>query len=140
MVDKRYNRVIPATYVTAPHQQQVDRAQAQIRDDLLAGRRSLFKPPPPGPGRSDDVLDERIAEELDFVIRQLREIGDILSGYPALISRHAPKLQQIDLIQQVLGQLGQVVASADKSMAVDRITLTELKARLKRKAVRPIVA
>ena len=132
------NQALLATSKAPAHQQQVDRAQAEIRADLLAGRRSLFKPPPPGVGRSDHVLDERIAEELDLVIRQLAQIGAMLSDDPILVRRHAAQLQSIDLMQQVLGHLGRVVASGDKSMAVDRVTLSELKARLKRKALRSI--
>lgn len=132
------NRALLATSRAPVHQQLVDIAQAEIRADLLAGRRSLFKPPPPGAGRSDHVLEERIAEELDLAIRQLAHIGAMLSGDPILVRRHAAQLQAIDLIQQVLGHLGRVVASADKSVAVDRITLSELKARLKRKALRSI--
>jgi len=132
------NRALLATSNAPVHQQLVDLAQAQIRADLLAGRRSLFKPPPPGAGRSDHVLDERIAEELDLVIRQLAHIGAILSDDPILLRRHAAQLQSIDLMQQVLGHLGSVVASADKPMAVERVTLSELKARLKRKALRSI--
>jgi hypothetical protein len=132
------NRALLATQKAPLHQQVVDATQAEIRSDVLAGRRSLFKPPPPGPGRSGHVLEERIAEELDLVIRQLEQMGSVLSDDPILIRRHAAQLQAIDLMQQVLGHLGRVIASADKPMAVERITLTELKARLKRKAIRPI--
>lgn len=132
------DRALPATFTVPVHQQQVDLVQAEIRADLLAGRRSLFKPPPPGPRPSEDVLDERIAEELDHLIRQLAHIGDMLSDDPILLHRHAAQLQSIDLMQQVLGHLERVVASADKPMAVDRVTLSELKARLKRQALRPI--
>lgn len=98
----------------------------------------MFKPPPAEPARSEHMLDERIAEELDLLVRQLGQIGDILSDDPILLHRHAAQLQSIDLMQQVLGHLGRVVASADKSIAVERVTLSELKARLMRKALRPI--
>lgn len=135
---KECNRALLATYSAPAHQQAVDAAQAQIRADLEAGRRSLFKPPPPGPGQSDSVLDQRLAEELEFVIRQLEQLGDVLAADPVLLRRHAAQLQSIDLMQQVLGHLGRVVGARDKTMAVDRITLTELKARLKRKALRAI--
>jgi len=127
-----------ATYAASPHQAAVDAAQAQIRAELDAGKRSLFKPPPPGPGRSGSVLDQRVAEELDYVIRHLEQLGDILAADPVLLNRHATQLQSIDLMQQILGHLGRVVVADDKAMAVERITLTELKARLKRKALRGI--
>ena len=135
MVD---NRALPAASSVPLHQQEVDRIQAEIRADLLAGRRSLFKPAPSGPRPSDDVLDERIAQELELAIRQLEQIGDLLAEDPILLQRHAMQLQSIDLLQQVLGHLGRVVAAADKTAAVERITLTELKGRLKRQALRPI--
>jgi hypothetical protein len=127
-----------ATYAAPAHQAAVDAAQAQIRAELDAGKRSLFKPPPPGPGRSGSVLDQRVAEELDYVIRHLEQLGDILAADPVLLNRHATQLQSIDLMQQILGHLGRVVVADDKGMAVERITLTELKARLKRKALRGI--
>lgn len=135
---KDSNRALLATYAAPLHQQAVDAAQAQVRADLEAGRRSLFKPPPATPGRSDSVLDQRVAEELDYVIRQLEQLGDVLAADPILLRRHATQLQSIDLMQQLLGHLGRVVSARDKAMAVERITLTELKARLKRKALRAI--
>jgi hypothetical protein len=127
-----------AAYNVPTHQSQVDEIQAQIRADILAGRRSLFKPAPPAPRHSEDVLEERIGEELELVIRQLAQVGDMLADDPILVSRHAMQLQSIDLMQQVLGHLGRVVAAANKAEAVDNITLTELKSRLKRQALRPI--
>jgi hypothetical protein len=134
------NRALLAIYRAPAHQQAVDAAQAAIRADLEAGRRSLFKPPPPNPGRSADLLDQRIAEELDLVVRKLEQLGEVLIGDPILIHRHAQQLQSIDLMQQILGHLGRLVAAADKEMAVDRITLVELKARLRRTALRSITA
>lgn len=132
------NRAQAAIYQSPEHQQAVDAAQARIRADIEAGRRSLFKPPPPGPGRSGSVLDQRIEEELDVVIRHLEQLGEILAADPILLHRHALQLQSIDLMQQVLGHLGRVVGAGDKAMAVERITLSELKARLKRRALRAI--
>jgi hypothetical protein len=132
------NQALLATARVPMHQHLVDLAQAEIRAELMSGRRSLFKPPPPTPGRTDDLLDERIAEELDLVVRQLEHLGDVLAGDPILLHRHAMQMQSIDLMQQVLGHLSRIVASGDKSMAIDRVTLTELKARLRRSSLRPI--
>ena len=134
------NRALLATYSAPAHQQAVDAVQAAIRADLEAGRRSLFKPPPPNPGRSEDLLDQRIAEELDLVVRKLEHLGEVLIGDPILIHRHAQQLQSIDLMQQILGHLGRLVAAGDKEMAIERITLVELKARLTRKALRSIAS
>src|SRR5687767_11547919 len=132
------NQAQLATYKAPAHQAQVDDIQAQIRAEILAGRRSLFKPAPPAPRPTEVVLDERIAEELELVIRHLAQVGDILADDVMLVSRHAAQLQSIDLMQQVLGHLSRVVAAGDKAMAVDSITLSELKARLKRQALRAI--
>jgi hypothetical protein len=134
------NRALLATYGAPVHQQAVDAAQAAIRADLEAGRRTLFKPPPPSPGRSNDLLDQRIAEELDLVVRKLEQLGDVLVGDPILLHRHAQQLQSLDLVQQVLGHLGRVVASRDRGMAVERVTLVELKSRLRRTALRSIAS
>src|SRR5688500_7719037 len=95
MVD---NRALPTASSVPLHQQEVDRIQAEIRADLLAGRRSLFKPAQAGPRPSDDVLDERIAQELELAIRQLEQIGDLLAEDPILLQRHAMQLQSIDLL------------------------------------------
>ena len=129
---------VPMAPPMASHQQMVDQVQAQIRADLAAGRRSLFKAPPAKPEKSPDVLDGRIEEELQLVSRQLGQLGDVLADDPILLMHHTPQLQSIDLMQQVLGHLGRIVASADKTAAVDRTTLTELKVRLQRKALRAI--
>jgi hypothetical protein len=134
------NRALLATYVAPAHQRAVDAAQAEIRADLHAGRRNLFKPPPPSPGRSDDLLDQRIAEELALVVRQLERLGEVLVGDPILLHRHPQQLQSIDLMQQVLGHLGRIVGARDRDLAVDRVTLVELKSRLKRTALRSITS
>jgi len=127
-----------ATHKPPAHQQAVDELQARIRAELASGRRSLFKPPPPTPGESEEVLDQRIAEELSLIVRQLEAIGDLLAADPILLHRYAAQLQSIDLMQQVLGHLGRVVAARDKEMALDRVTLTELKGRLRRRPLRPL--
>lgn len=132
------NRALHATHKAPAHQAMVDVAQAAIRADLEAGRRNLFKPAPANPGRSEELLDQRIAEELELVIRHLEQLGDILIADPILLRRHGQQLQSLDLMQQVLGHLGRVVAAGDKAMAVERVTLVELKARLKRRALRSI--
>lgn len=79
------------------------------------------------------MLEERIAEELELIVRQLGQVGDVLSNDPILLHRHAAQLQSIDLMQQKLRHLGSIVAAADKGMAADQVTLSNLKARLTRK-------
>ena len=134
-----HNRSLLATAKPGDHQREVDAVQAQIRADIAAGRRSFFKPTaPPLPERSDDVLDQRMAEELALVVRQLEQLGGMLAADPILLHRHAVQLQSIDLIKQVLGHLGRIAGAGDKAAAVEAVTLSELKARLKRQPLRSI--
>ena len=120
------------------HQRQIDAIQAAIRAEVDSGQRSLFKPAPARPAPSTSPLDHRIAEEMEFIVRQLEQLGGILANDPILLRRHALELQSIDLIKQSLGHLAQVVAAEDKALAAEQVTLTELKAKLQRKALKPI--
>lgn len=134
MVD---TRALLATAKEPSHQQDVDLAQAKIRADLASGRRSLFKPAPPQPARSQDVLEERVAEEIELIVRQLGQVGDVLSDDPILLQRHSAQLQLIDIVQQKMRHLASVIASSEKAMAVERITLVNLKKRLTRVPLQP---
>ena len=134
------NLALLATAAPPPHQSRVDSLQAQVRAELAAGRRSLFRPAAPLPKRSDDPLDQRLAEELELVARQLEQLGSVLAADPILLNRHGAQLQSIDLMQQVLGHLGRVVGAGDKAAAIDALTLRDLKARLQRKPLRSIAA
>lgn len=117
---------------------QLAHAHAQIRADLQSGRRALFKPAPDGPGRSDNVLEERVAEELELAVRELGQVGDALAADPLVATRYAPQLRLLQRVRQVIGHLGRVIGARDKAMAVDRITFSEVRARLKRRALRAI--
>jgi hypothetical protein len=101
-------------------------------------RQGIFKPPPPRPAPSTSLIDHRIAEELEYITRQLEQIGGILAEDPILVRRHAGPLQSIDTMKQSLRNLANVVAAEHKSLAADRITLPGLKARLQRKALRSV--
>ena len=118
-----------------PHQQRVDEMMAAVRNEGQPARPSLFKPAPPRPEPSSRLLDQRIAEELEFLSRLLDQLGNVLSEDPILLIRHMAPLQSIDLMKQTLGQLARVVAAEDKEAVADRITLTELKGRLTRRAL-----
>jgi hypothetical protein len=120
------------------HQRAVDAIQAGIRAEGAAVRPPLFKPAPPRPAPSGDLLDHRIAEELETIARRLDRLGGALASDPLLIHRHAAQLQSIDLIRQMLCHLSQVVATEEKEKAVALITLSELKARLQRRPLAPI--
>jgi hypothetical protein len=117
---------------TAAHQRAVDAIQTAIRAEGQVVRPPLFKPAPPRPAPSGDVLDHRVAEELEAIARRLELLGGALANDPILLHRHAAQLQSIDLIKQTLCHLAQVVATDEKEKAIALITLSELKARLQR--------
>lgn len=117
------------------HQRQVDEMIAAVRAELQPARPSLFKPAPPKPEPSSRLLDHRIAEELEYLSRLLDQLGAVLSDDPILLMRHMGPMQSIDLMKQTLGQLARVIAAEDKEAVADRITLTELKGRLQRRAL-----
>src|SRR4051812_48058080 len=86
---------------TPAHQREVDAIQAAIRAERAEGgvtRPPLFKPAPPRPAPSGDVLDHRVAEELEAIARRLELLGGALASDPILVQRHAAQLQSIDLI------------------------------------------
>jgi hypothetical protein len=120
------------------HQRRVDAAQDAIRSETAPSRPNLFRAPPQRPQPSRNALDHRIAEELEFVARQLDRLGGILAEDAILVLRHAAPLQSIDLMKQTLGHLGHVMAAEDKSAAASLISLPTLKARLQRKPLRPL--
>lgn len=133
------NRAFLETAKPGAHQREVDALQARIRADLAAGRRELFRPASaPAPQASDDLLDQRISEELELVVRQLEQLGGTLAADPILLHKHATQLQSIDLMKQVLGHLARLVGAADRQSALDRVTLTELKGRLARQPIRAL--
>lgn len=137
-MDKHESAAPTPGKMPSEHQRQIDAIQAAIRAEIDSGTRSLFKPPPARPAPSTNPLDHRIAEEMEFIVRQLEQLGGILANDPILLRRHALELQSIDLIKQSLGHLAQVVAAEDKALAAEQVTLTELKAKLQRKALKPI--
>ena len=128
------DRAVPA------HQSAVDAIQAAIRAEGRSSRPALFKPPPPRPGPSKNLLDHRIAEELEAISRRLELLGGTLANDPILVHRHSTQLQSIDLIKQMLCHLSQVIAAEEKEKAVALITLSELKGRLQRRPLTTIGA
>ena len=86
--------------------------------------------PPP---QSEDALNIRLGEELDYVRRMLEGLGDQLSGDPILIRRHAVALQSLDIVEQILGHVGNIVRSSDPHAAVEEIGMGDLRARLRRR-------
>ena len=115
------------------HQRRVDEIQARVRAEVPGARPSIFKPAPRRPQPSKDPLDHRLAEELETVRRRLDLLGGTLVGDPILLHRHGLQLQSIDQMSQLLGHLARVIGSEQKEMAVEQVTLRELRGRLQRR-------
>ena len=127
------------TYSPSDHQRRIDEIQAAIRAETAPSpTRNLFKPAPKRSPPSTDPLDHHLAEELECIRRHLEQLGGVLAGNPLLVQRHATQLQSIDLINQVLGHISGIIASEDRELAVEQVTLRELRSRLQRKPLPPL--
>jgi hypothetical protein len=117
-----------------PAQQRlVDQIKAEVRGGAEKSRPSIFKPAPARPAPSTNPIEHRMAEELECIRRHLDLLGSALVNDVVLVRRYAVQLQAIDMINQQLGHLAAVIATEDKAQAVERISLEDLKARLKRR-------
>ena len=117
-----------------PAQQRlVDQIKAEVRGGAEKSRPSIFKPAPARPASSTNPIEHRMAEELECIRRHLDLLGSALVNDVVLVRRYAVQLQAIDMINQQLGHLAAVIATEDKAQAVERISLEDLKARLKRR-------
>ena len=82
---------------------------------------------------TENLLQLRMAEELDYARRIPDVMGDELCGDPSIVARHGRTLQSFDIVGQILGHLASVIRSGDPESAVERIGMAELKARLMRR-------
>ena len=120
-------------------------AEAQARCDAVQAdfrshgeRRSIRRDPPPLAAAlvpTEDVLKQRLAEELEYARRMLDSMGEELSADAQILMRHGVSLQSVDIIGQILGHIANVIRSSDPNGAVERIGMCELKGRLKRKSL-----
>lgn len=116
-------------------QARCDLIQAELRKEF-GEKRPLRRDPPPLPKAlipTDDRLQLRIAEELEYARRMLDAMGDVLSTDSLIVTRHGRSLQSIDIIGQMIGHIAGVIRSSDPAGAVERIGMAELKARLTRR-------
>ena len=124
--------------VDAVHgQARCDSIQAEFRAEA-PDRRSIRRDPPPTPAAlipTDDPLQLRLAEELEYARRMLEVMGETLSADGLLVARHLTTLQSVDIVGQMLGHIANVIRSSDPPGAVGRIGMSDLKARLTRKSV-----
>ena len=99
-------------------------------------RKPLRRDPPPAVeplSVTDDQLQLRLSEEVDYARRMLALMGDQLSADRTVIIRHGSALQSLDIVSQMLGHIAAVIRSGSPDDAVDRIGMTELKSRLQRR-------
>ena len=139
----------PDLYLGAPahlRQSRCDAIQAQFRAEAqersstarAPERRSIRRDPPPRPPAlipTEDPLQLRLAEELEYARRMLDQMGDTLSADPMVVGRHMTSLQTVDIVGQILGHVANVTRSSDPNGAVERIGMCELKARLTRSKI-----
>ena len=133
--------MLPLTKSVPPpgaSQARCDKIQAQFRAEQPQERRSIRRDAPPLPRAlipTDDPLKLRLAEELEYARRVIEAMGDTLSSDPSLVVRHMVSLQSVDIVGQILGHIANVVRSSDPDGAVERIGMSELKARLTRQSI-----
>jgi hypothetical protein len=124
----------------AGNQAECDAIAAAARADRA--RPSILREgaaPPPPLEPTQDLTEERLAEEIDYARRLLEAIGDRLIADPIILNRHQTTLQSFDILGQLLGHLAKVAGSADKQEAINRIGMHELRARMNRPTA-PIAA
>lgn len=124
------NSVTPAPSA----QERCDAIQAEFR--ASSERRPLRRDAPPRPKAltpTDDLLRQRLAEELDYARRMLDLMGDELSADAGVLVRHGVSLQTVDIAGQILGHIANVIRSSDPDGAVELIGMSDLKGRLQRK-------
>ena len=117
-----------------PEQARCDAVQAAFRK--VDAPLDLFREPPPKPAEispTDDVLNLRLAEELDYARRMLDQLGDDLAADMGVVMRHSVALQAVDIAGQMLGHIAAVVRSSEREASVERIGMCDLKARLLRR-------
>lgn len=81
---------------------------------------------------TDNVLLQRISDELDFAWRQLDLAAATMARDSLTAARQRPSLQTIDAVGQTLGQLAVVLRSALPDEAVGRVPASDLRGRLQR--------
>ena len=118
----------------ASTQAECDAIQAAARDADAANRpkllREVERPAPLQP--TDDLIESRLAEEIEYAQRLLEAVGDRFVCDPLVLQRHQTTMQSFDIIGQLLGHLSNVVGAKDKAEAINRIGMQELRSRLKR--------
>lgn len=114
-------------------QDQCDAVQADARGKPGDRIRRALSEPPLAP--SADLVERRLAEEIDYARRLIVDMGERLSNDVTVIARHGGTLQGFDVVAQMLGHLSSVVGAADRASAVERIGMADLRGRITRRAL-----
>lgn len=96
-------------------------------------RRTLIRPAELVP--SPNIVERRLAEEIEYSVRVLQTMGERLVGDPTVVARHPDTLQGFDLVAQMLGHIAAVVGAADRREAVERISMADLRSRIGRRSL-----
>ncbi|MCW3796619.1 hypothetical protein OMW55_02185 [Sphingomonas sp. BN140010] len=81
---------------------------------------------------TENVLWQRISDELDFAWRQLDLAAASINRDTVSATRHRPSLHTVDMVGQTLGQLAVVLRSSLPEAAVERVPMADLRGRLQR--------
>jgi hypothetical protein len=88
---------------------------------------------------TEDLIECRLAEEIEYARRLLEAVGDRFIADPIILNRHQTTMQSFDILAQLLGHLAKVAGAKDKREAINRIGMQELRARLTRPTA-PVMA
>ena len=80
--------------------------------------------------RAPTPLDQLLAAELDHARDLLIMMGDELAMSPEIVAEHGMALQAVDIVGQMIGHIANVVRAADRPVAIERIGMGDLKAKL----------
>ena len=102
-------------------------ARMQV-DDLMAAKARWIVTPLE---KTDDILSQRVSEELDYTKRLLETVETRLAGCGA----SGAAIAQVEEAEEMLGDLSKIVDAKDRCAAVDRVKTPSLKRRLLRRDV-----
>lgn len=78
------------------------------------------------------AIRKRCAEEMRYVARLVEDLGEAFMKEPIILSRHARKVQDFDLIKQIITQLSNLIDSDDICDTAIHIPLSSLRNRILR--------
>jgi hypothetical protein len=129
-IDSQEDVALPERAMTQAECDAIQAAARQARGACLPLLREVERRAPLEP--TDDEIESRLSQELDYAQRLLEAVGDAFVSDPVILERHETTMQSFDIIGQLLGHLAKVVGAKDKHEAIYRIGMQELRSRLKR--------